>query len=123
MTRKLLFIVFTDDACRRNHAFMYALDLTRHGHEVRLLIEGIATQALRELDEGSSSFARLFAQAQAQGLVAGACRKASEGCASGDPDRQVAGQAAARGVALLDGMDGHASIAAFVRDGYEIVVL
>jgi hypothetical protein len=122
MSRKLLFILFTDEPCRRNHALMYALDLTRQGHEVRVLIEGLATRCFHDLEDESSSFPRLFRQAEAQGLVAGACRKASGGCASDDPSRQVAERASARGTPLLDGMDGHASIAAFVRDGYEIVV-
>jgi hypothetical protein len=122
MTRKLLFVVFTDEACRRNHAFMYALDLVEQGHQIRVLLEGLATKALHDLDDEGSPFALLFRRAQARGLVAGACRKASGGCASDDPTRQVADRARAQGVDLLDGMDGHASIAAFVRDGYEIVV-
>ena len=122
MTRKLLFIGFTDEPCRRNHALMYALDLTEQGHEVRLLIEGLATGAFQELADRDSALARLFAEAMTRGLVVGACRKACSGCASDDPSRQVTELAAAQGVALLDGMDGHASIQAFVREGYELVV-
>ena len=122
MTRKLLFIVFTDEPCRRNHAFMYAIALSEQGHDVRLLVEGLATQSFRELSNDDATFSRLFRAANARGLVAGACRKAAGGCASDDPSRKVGDRIVAAGVPLLDGMDGHASIETFVRDGYELVV-
>ena len=122
MIRKLLFIVFTDEPCRRNHALMYAIALSEQGHEVRLLVEGLATQSFQELSNEDASFTRLFRAANARGLVAGACRKAAGGCASDDPSRKVGDRIEAAGVALLDGMDGHASIEPFVRDGYELVV-
>ena len=30
MPRKILFVLFSEDACRQNHALMYALDLRTH---------------------------------------------------------------------------------------------
>lgn len=123
MTRKLLFLLFSDDACHRNHALMYALELDRAGHEVRLIVEGAATKGLHELGDPSSRFAELFREAAGRGLVAGACRRAASGCATEDPERKVTDMAVQNGVALLDDMQGHASIERFVSEGYELVVL
>jgi hypothetical protein len=117
MKRKLLFVVFTNDACRRNHAFMYALDLARHGHQVRLLLEGEGAQCLRERE---GRFGELFAEAHGQGLLAGACKMASSGCQ--DESRDVTGIAREIGLPLIDTLDGHTSLEPFVREGYEIVL-
>lgn len=116
MARKLLFVVFTDDACKRNHAFLWAADLARHGHQVRILLEGEGTQSLK-VREGR--FGELFEQARGMGLIAGACKTASCGCS--EPERDVSAIAQELGLALLDGADGHASIEPFVREGYEVV--
>jgi hypothetical protein len=121
--RKLLFVLFSDDSCRQNHAFMYALDLHKNGHDVQIIIEGAATQLLSEITDADSRTIQLLRETQKAGLVAGACERASSGCASGDPKRDVAEVAGLNGIALLSDMDGHAGIERFVRDGYEIVTL
>jgi hypothetical protein len=115
-------LVFSDEACRRNHAFRYALDLHRKGIVARIVLEGIATGSLRELDDPASDFAPLFREAAGLGLVAGACRAACGGCRSDDPNRSVIGIAEAHGVPLLDGAEGHASLEPFVREGYQVLV-
>ena len=54
-------------------------------------------------------------------LIAGACKTASAGCATGDAARNVSELVREAGVPLLDGMRGHAGMAAFVDLGFEIV--
>ncbi len=119
MPRKLLFVVFTDEPCKLNHAFMQALDLEARGHQVRLLLEGAGTRCLAERE---GRFGELFAAARERGLLAGACRTAAGGCSTGDPARDVVSAAAEQGVPLLDDMDGHASLGPYVAEGFEIVV-
>jgi hypothetical protein len=121
--RKLLFVVFSDDACRQNHALMYALDLHAKGHAVRLILEGAATKAVGAIGDVSSRTGSLLREARDAGLVAGACGRASSGCVSDDPTRKVAEAARSQGVALLADMQGHAGIEPFVREGYEIVLV
>ena len=123
MTRKLLFVVFADDACRQNHALMYALDLHAKGHAVRLVLEGAATRLVAALGDGESRTGALLRAVRDAGLLAGACGRASSGCASDDPARKVADVARAGGVPLLADMQGHAAIEPFVREGYEIVIV
>ena len=117
MTRKILFVVFTNDGCKRNHAFMYAADLARHGHQVKLVLEGEGTQALRERE---GRFGELFEEARKLGILAGACKAASAGCQ--DPARDVTRIAKELGLPLIDSLAGHAGLEPFVSDGYEVVV-
>jgi hypothetical protein len=118
MTRKLLFVVFADDACRRNHAFMYAIDLAQRGHSVRIILDGGAVGCLRARE---GRFGALFDEARALGLLEGVCRTASSGC--DDPTRDVTGLAREAGLSLLDSMQGHAGIGTFVEEGYEVIVV
>jgi hypothetical protein len=119
MNRKLLFVVFTNDSCKRNHAFMHALALTRNGHRVRIILEGEGTRCLAER---SGRFGELFAEALAKGVLAGACRTASAGCSTTDASRDMSSLAREQGILLLGEMDGHAGIVDYVADGYEMVV-
>lgn len=118
MLRKLLFVVFSPDDCRIQHAFRYALDLVRHGHEVRVVLEGEATAKLRERE---GRFGDLLRAALTQNLVAGVCASAARGCASGDTARDVTGMAKELELPLLDDLEGHAGIEPFVREGFEVV--
>ena len=117
MKRKILFVVFTNDGCKRNHAFLYAADLARHGHQVQLILEGEGAQALRERE---GRFGELFEEARKLGIVAGACKAASAGCQ--DPARDVTAIAQELGLPLLGTLDGHAGIGSYVAEGYEVVV-
>ena len=118
MNRKLLFLLFAESHCKQNHAFMYAIDLAKNGHEVKLVIEGKATLCLRRL-KGDARFVELFKEACTMGLLVGACRKASGGCVSEEDSVQdIAKQ---YNLKMLDELMGHASITSFVNEGYEVV--
>ena len=121
MKRKFMFLLFTDEQCRLNHAFMYAIDMRKKGYEVRIIIEGPSTQCLGRLAEGGK-FPGLFREAHSLGLIAGACKTASGGCSTGKKDRNVADIAGESGVKMLADLDGHAGIETFVNEGYEIMV-
>lgn len=122
-TRKLLLVLFAEDACRQNHALMYALDLHEKGYAVQLILEGAATKLVSAIDSAESRTGALLRQARDAGLVAGACGRASSGCAGEDPTRKVADVARAAGVRLLADLHGHASIEPFLREGYEVVII
>ena len=121
MKRKLLFIIFTTDECKRNHAFLYARHLTAKGHSVRIILEGAATASIREATDASSVYGRLLHEAVDQGMLIGACQRAAEGCGGCDPTRQTTALLTEHGIPLLNGMDGHAPIDTFLEEGYEIV--
>lgn len=122
-SRKLLFVVFSDDACRQNHALMYAIDLHEKGYLVKVILEGAATKIIGAMESSESRTGALLRQARDAGLVAGACGRASSGCASDDPTRKVADLARASGIDLLADLHGHAGIEPFLREGYELVAI
>ncbi len=120
--RKHLFVVFTDDSCRQNHALMYALDLHAKGHHVRVLLEGTGTRAVAEMGKPDSQLGKMLREARELGVLVGACDRASHGCASDDLSRNVAELAREQKVELIGDLQGHAGVERFVRDGYELVV-
>ncbi|MCL2825628.1 MAG: hypothetical protein FWD57_16670 [Polyangiaceae bacterium] len=122
MNSKVLFVVFSKNPCRRNHAIRYALDLHQKGHTARIILEGPATWAIKEVTDPHSDFGKLFIEAERAGLVAGVCKTASARRCSGNDCTDIASLAESRGIALLDIADGHASIEPFVRDGYQVIV-
>jgi hypothetical protein len=95
---------------------MYAVDLARRGHDIRLVVEGEATRCLLERE---GRFAELFEEARALGVLVGLCKAASGGCS--DASRSVTRLAQESGLMLMDTLDGHAGIASFVEEGYEVV--
>ena len=122
MKRKILFVLFAEDVCRQLHTFLYARDLHRKGYETKVIVEGMATRLLADLDQAPAMLRQAVADAKAAGLIAGACRQASTGCGSAE-DRNIVDAIAAQGLALLDDLDNHASIEPFLRDGYEVITV
>lgn len=125
MGRKILFVLFSDDACKQNHALMWGLSLKKSGIQVRILIEGAATRLFRKLRDPDMKTASLFMQAKEEGLIVGACHTASNGCANRDMDGDVkiSEMAVRHGIQLDGDLDGHAGIAKHLMEGYELVVI
>ena len=98
---------------------MYAIDLHRAGHEIKIILEGKGTLALRRLAQGDERFIGYYKEACKLGILVGACRTASRGCVDENDDvQEIAKQYS---LALLDDLMGHAGITNYVDEGYEIV--
>jgi predicted peroxiredoxin len=122
MQRKILFVIFAEDVCRQLHAFMYATDLHGKGYQTRIIVEGMATRLLADLDQAPARLQKAVADAKSAGLIAGACLQASSGCGSAE-DRNIVDAIRARGVDLLSDLDNHAGIEPFIREGYEVIAI
>lgn len=122
MQRKILFVLFAEDVCRQLHAFLYVNDLHRKGYQTKLIVEGMATRLLMDLEQAPHGLQKAVADAKAAGLIAGACLQASCGCGSAT-DQKTIDAIQVQGVDLLKDLDNHAGIEPFVREGYEIVVI
>jgi hypothetical protein len=103
------------------HAFLYALDLQQHGHTVRMIFEGAATQKVRDLYLEEGMFQKLFDQVKSSSLLAGACRTASHGCGNSKTASVAPEWLKSMGVGLLEDLDMRAGITSWVQDGYEII--
>lgn len=123
MNRKFLFVLFSDDNCRQNHALMWGLNLKKSGCSIRILIEGAATRLFLKLDDPTQRTTVLFNQAKEEGLIVGACLSASNGCANQNNDIKISDLVARHGVPLDGDLDQHAGIEKHLREGFELVVI
>jgi len=121
MNQKLLFMIFTDEECKQNHAFMYALECHEKGNKVRIILEGPATACLNRLPE-DGKFAGLFKLAKKNGLIEGICKTAAGGCSTNKPARNVAKMAGTEGLELISDLNGHAGIGRFIKNGYQVLI-
>lgn len=95
------------------HALLNALDLKAKGHDVRLVVEGTATRLAPEF-AGGGSFSELFLKVREQGLLAGFCQACSAKMGVADDVRRL-------GLPLLSDMQGHAGVAPFLDQGYQVI--
>ena len=114
--KKTALFAFNGEVMCFIHVLLNALDLSARGHDVRVVIEGTATQLIPDLAAEGSPLFKLYHQAREQGLIHGACRA----CAS---KTGTASSAEEQGLALLDDMSGHPSMAGFMEKGYDVIPL
>jgi len=103
---------------RAVHAFLYAKELKEHGHEVVLIFDGAGTEWAEELSnpESPSKLKPMYEQLKQAGVVEIIC----DFCAGAF---QVKDRLAQRQVPLTAEYAGHPSIAKWVEQGYELIVL
>lgn len=91
-----------------------ALDAAAKGHKARVVFEGAATGLVPKLAAPGHPLHGLYVRTREAGLIAGACRACSQKTGVLEEVKQA-------GLALLDDMNGHPSMAAFMDRGYEII--
>jgi len=116
MPRKIAIFAFNGDPMCIAHVFLNALDMAARGYQVRLVIEGSATQQVRELMDPRMPFAGLYSKVKEEGLVDCVCKACSHKFGS---DHSALDQ----GLRLCDEMSGHPSMARYMEDGYEVIVV
>ncbi|GBC62707.1 cytoplasmic protein [Desulfonema ishimotonii] len=112
--KKIALFVFNGDPMCFIHVLMNALNMHQKGNDARIVIEGSATALPPELAKADHPLHGLWEKAVEAGLVAGVC----EACSRKTGTLEAA---KAQGLALLNEMNGHPSIARFQDDGYEII--
>jgi hypothetical protein len=111
---KAALFVFNGDPMCFIHVLLNALDMQARGDECRIVVEGSATRLIPELAGREHPLNKLWEKTKSAGLVEGVCRACSQKMGTLDAARQ-------QGLALLDDMNGHPSMARFRSDGYEII--
>ncbi len=111
---KVALVAFQGEAMCFAHVLLNAREITRQGGEAAIIIEGLATRLPGELDQAGNPFQGLYQEVRAAGLIAGVCRA----CAT-----KTGGLAAVQeqGLRLLDEMQGHPSLAAWLQQGYTLL--
>lgn len=96
------------------HVLLNGLNLKARGQEVKIVIEGAACRLIPELGEAGHPFHQLYTKAKAEGLIDGVCQACAQKMGSLDAAR-------AQGLTILEDMSGHAGMAPYILDGYQII--
>lgn len=112
--RKIALFAFNGEPMCFIHVLLNALDLQEKGHEVKVIIEGAAARLIPDLMKEDSPLFRLSEKARSLNLIEGVCRACSSKMGTLDVAKE-------HGFRLLDEMNGHPAMAAYLRDGFEII--
>jgi len=112
--KKMALFVFNGDPMCFIHVLLNALDMKKKVYEVKVIIEGAATKLVPELAKEDNPLHKLWEKAKSAGLVDGVCKACSNKMGALDAAKD-------KGLALLDEMTGHPSMARYREQGFEIV--
>jgi hypothetical protein len=114
VSEKVALFAFNGESMCFMHALLNAVDLHEKRFEVKLVIEGAATQLIPEMAKPENPLFKLYEKAMGQGLIEGACRAC---CAK----MGTLHAAQSQGIRLLDDMSGHPSMSAYLIQQYKII--
>jgi len=112
--KKFALFVYNGDPMCFIHVLLNALDMTSMGHEAKIVVEGASVKLVPELVKPENPLHGLWKKNLEAGLVDGVCKACSSKLGTLEAAKQ-------QGLALLDDMSGHPSMAAYRDKGYEII--
>ncbi len=112
--KKVALFAFNGDPLCFVHVLLNALDMTARGMTVGVVLEGTSVKLIPELVKPEYPLHPLWKKVVDAKLVAGVCRACAVKLGTHD-------DAMAQDLPLLADMSGHAGIAGFMADGFEIV--
>lgn len=116
MNQKIVIYAFRGEPVCFAHALLNTLDLNEKGYEVKLVIEGTATQQIKDLADSSKPFANLYAGVKELNLVDCVCKACSS-------KTGTLADAEAQGLPICDEMSGHPAMAKYIEAGYQIITI
>lgn len=114
--KKIAIFAFRGEVMCFIHVLLNAIYFKEKGIEVKVIIEGEATKLVPEFFSEKSSLYNLFQKAWEKGLIEGICKA----CAQKMGTLELAKE---KNIKILEDMYGHAGIAPFINEGYEIITL
>ena len=112
--KKTALFVFNGDPMCFVHVLINALDMKTKGYDCRVIIEGAATQLIPALEGQEHPLHKLWEKTLAAGMIHGVCKACSQKMGTLEAAKE-------KGLALLDDMNGHPSMASLQEQGYEII--
>ncbi len=116
MQRKVAIFAFNGNPMCIVHALINAIEFHAKSCDVKLIIEGSATELLGKLNEPSNPLYYYYARVKDEGLIDCVCKACST--KSGTVE-----EALSQNLKLCDELFGHPSIARYMEDGYEIITI
>ncbi len=112
--KKIALFVFNGDPMCFIHVLLNALDMKEKGYDAKIIIEGAATKLIPELVKPDNPLNKLWDKVKNSDLVDGVCRVCSKKMGTLKALQE-------QGLALLDEMNGHPSMATYRANGFEII--
>jgi hypothetical protein len=112
--KKIALLAFNGELTCFAHVLLYALDFDKKGYEVKVVIEGAATQLLPQLAKEGAPFAPLYEELREKNLLSCVCKACCQ-------KMGTLAEAERQGLKIIGDMQGHPSIEGFLREGFEIV--
>ncbi len=112
--QKVALFVFNGDPMCFIHVLLNALDMKTNGYKAKIIIEGAATKLVPELIKKENPLHQLWEKTIAADLVEGVCLACAKKMGVLDEVKE-------QKLALLNDMSGHPSMAAYRKQGYEII--
>ena len=112
--KKIVLFAFNGDFMCFIHVLLNALDMKEKGYEVKIVIEGAATQLIPELKKKGNPMHALYQKAKDLDLFDGVCKACSNKMGTLEA-------AETEGFKLLDDMGGHPGMASYIEKGCEVI--
>ena len=112
--KKAALFAFNGDPMCFAHVLLNALDLDSKGHDVMVVVEGSACKLVSQFKAEGTAIGQLFQQARQRDLIAGVCRACATKFGTLDDAKD-------QSLTILNDMSGHAGMAPFMAEGYEII--
>jgi hypothetical protein len=114
--KKIAIFAFKGNPICFVHVLLNALDLNKKEHEVKIIMEGEATRLIIDLRKTDHPLHMLYEKTKKLNLIDAVCRA----CAI----KMAALEAAeTEGFRITSDMTGHAGMAPYIEQGYEIITL
>lgn len=111
---KIVLVAFQGEAMCFAHVLLNAVDMDEKGHDVKIVIEGAATQLISELADPANPFNRLYEKVKNKGLIDAVCKA----CASKMGTLEAA---ESQGLSLNGEMSGHPPLITYITAGYTVL--
>jgi len=112
--KKVALFAFNGDPLCFVHVLLNALDMNTRGMTVGIVLEGTSVKLVPELVRPDHPLHPLWTRVCEANLVAGVCRACAVKLGAFD-------DVVAQDLPLLADMSGHAGVASFLNDGFEII--
>lgn len=109
--KKILFYAMNGEKMCFQHILMNALDLSKDGHEVKIIFEGASVKLIKVFEEENNP---LYMKAKEGNIIAGVCLGCSKVLGVYEDNLKS-------GIPMLDDMMNHAGMKPFIKEGYEVI--
>ncbi|MCY0859598.1 MAG: hypothetical protein OWQ54_04130 [Sulfolobaceae archaeon] len=118
---RILFVVMSDpsnlaDSIKAAHAFHYAVELKRSGHEVLVYLDGLGTK-IPITESPYKGLKPAYEKVLAEGLLLGAC-----GYCASPPHLNIVSALKQKNIKLIGDEEHHYGFTDLVSQGYQIVI-